>query len=63
MTCVLTNESFNGQWMPFLKRFNEGQFLYLNEDPVWEMTIGHPPQHEERTLETLSCPMNPTPVT
>ena len=46
--------------MPFLKRFNEGKFLELNEDLVREMTIGHPPQREERTLETLSCPRNPT---
>ena len=41
----------------------KGQILYLNEDPVREITIGHPPQCEVRTLETLSCPRNPTPVT
>ena len=26
------------------------------------MTIGHPPQREERILKTLSCPRNPNPV-
>ena len=26
-----------------------GQLLYLNEEPVREMTIGHPPQCEEKT--------------
>ena len=45
------------------KIFIKGQFLQLNEEPVREMTIGHPPQSEERTLENLSCPITPTPVT
>ena len=63
MTCVLTTKNTNGQWMPFLKMFKEGWFLFLNEYPVREMTIGHPPQREERTLETLIYPRNLTPVT
>ena len=29
-----------------------GLVLQLNEDPVREMTIGHPPQHEEMTPRT-----------
>ena len=44
----------------FQKIFIKGQFLQLNEDLVWERTIGHSPQREERTLETLSCSRNPT---
>ena len=35
-----------------------GQLLYLNQDPVREMTIGHLPQCEEKTRETLVFPRN-----
>ena len=47
----------------FSKIFILGQFLQLNEEPIPEMTIGHPPQRKERTLENLSLPRTPTPVT
>ena len=33
----------------FSKMVILGQFLQLNEEPVWEMTICHPPQREEKT--------------
>ena len=32
------------------------QSLWLNIDPVWEMTIGHPPQREEKDPRTLYLP-------
>ena len=32
------------------------QFLWLNIDPVREMTIGHSPQREEKDLRTLYLP-------
>ena len=32
-----------------------GQCLLLDEEPVREMTIGNPPQCEEKTRETLIC--------
>ena len=32
------------------------QFLYSNEDPVQEKTIGYPPQLEERELSTPQLP-------
>ena len=61
MICVLMIKSTDGQWMPFFQRIIiKGWVLKLNEDPVREMTIFHPPQHEERILGTLSCPRNPT---
>ena len=31
-------------------------FLKLNEDPVREMTIGHPPQREEKDPRTYHLP-------
>ena len=63
MICVLMTESTDGQWMLFFQMIIiKGEVLKLNEDPVQEMTICHPPQREERTLGTLSCPRNPTPV-
>ena len=40
-----------------------GQLLELNEEPVREMTIGHPPKRKEKTRETLLCPRNLSPVT
>ena len=38
-------------------------YSYVHEDPVQEMTIGHPPQHEERTLKILIYPRDLTLVT
>ena len=39
--------------MLFFKRENRRvKFLKLNEDPVREMTIGHPPQREEMDPRT-----------
>ena len=32
------------------------RFLKPNEDPVLEMTIGHPPQHEEKDPRTFHLP-------
>ena len=32
------------------------QFLRPNEDPVLEMTIGHPPQREEKDSRTSHSP-------
>ena len=40
-----------------------GYLSYLNEEPVWEMTTGHPPQREEKTRETLIYPRNLSLVT
>ena len=37
-------------------------FHKLNEDPVWEMTIGHPPQREEIDPGPLSQPRIQNPV-
>ena len=42
--------------MPFSKIFNEGQFLKLNEEPVWVITICYPPQCEEKTQKTSHLP-------
>ena len=43
--------------MLYLKReFIRVQFLVSNEDPVREMTIGHPPQREERDPRTSQLP-------
>ena len=39
-----------------LKENYEGLVLKLNEDPVREMTICHPPQHEEMNLRTSQLP-------
>ena len=38
-----------------------GQLLWLNEEPVREMTIGHPPQREEKALGTPHLPKEPKP--
>ena len=32
------------------------QFLRPNEDPIWEMTIGHPPQRAEKDPRTSHSP-------
>ena len=32
------------------------QFLMSNEDPVWEMTIGHSPQREEKDSRSPQLP-------
>ena len=32
------------------------QFLWPNEDSVWEMTICHPPQCEEKDMRTSYLP-------
>ena len=32
------------------------QFLQPNEDPIREMTIGHPPQREEKDPRTSHLP-------
>ena len=41
--------------------FSKGKILGFsfkkpNEDPVWEMTIGHPPQREEKDSRTSNFP-------
>ena len=51
--------------MPFSKIFNEGPFLKLNEESVWEITICYPSQCEEKTRRTPhlhkeSKPSDPT---
>ena len=38
-----------------------GKLLWLNEEPVQEMTIGHSPQREEKTLGTSHLPKEPKP--
>ena len=35
------------------------QSLWINIDSVREMTIGHPPQREEKDPRTLQLPQNP----
>ena len=35
----------------------KGQVLYPNEEPIREMTIGHPPQREEKGLKTPQLPL------
>ena len=39
-----------------------GQLLWLNEKAVREMTIGHPPQREEKALGTPHLPKEPKPI-
>ena len=38
-----------------------GQLLWLNEEPVREMTIGHSHQREEKALGTPHLPKEPKP--
>ena len=38
-----------------------GQLLWLNEEPVREMTISHSPQREEKALGTPHLPKEPKP--
>ena len=38
-----------------------GQLLWLNEELVREMTIGHPPLREEKALGTPHLPKEPKP--
>ena len=47
--------------MSFSKIFNEGQFLNLNEEPAWEITIGYPPQYEEKTRKAPHLPKESKP--
>ena len=46
--------------MPFSKICNEGKFLWLNEDPIWEITICYPPQ-KVKTRKTPHLPKEPKP--
>ena len=38
-----------------------GQLLWLNEKSVREITIGHPPQSEDKALGTPHLPKEPKP--
>ena len=43
----------------FSRIFNEGRFLYLNEEPIREITICYPLQREEKIRKTPYLPKEP----
>ena len=47
----------------FQKIVIEGQVLQLNQDLVWEITIGYPPQYKVKTRKLPHLPKNLTLVT
>ena len=47
--------------MPFARIFNEGQFLWLNEEPNQKITICYPPLCKEKTRKTPYLPKEPKP--